>query len=104
MKLFAPLVLALTLAACATPSAHRTAEQAMLTAETAFNVAAQAELDAKAAGLLSPAQAAQGDDIRHKAYSALLVARAAYAAGNVPNVGAVTALTEPLLNLAKVPQ
>jgi len=76
------------------------AQRAMLTAETAFNVAATAQLDAKAVGLLTGEEAARADQIRKDAYQALLAVRAVYAAGQAPDLTSLLLLTNQLLALA----
>lgn len=96
------------LSACSTTSGAvsapttpaQAAQRAMLAAETAFNVAATAELDAKGTGLLTGASAAKADAIRHQAYTALLAARATYALGQTPDPTALLLLTNQLLALA----
>lgn len=97
----------LALSGCATPSGTSTAttpaqaaQRAMLAAETMFNVAATAELDAKGAGLLAGANAVKADAIRHQAYTVLLAARATYALGQSPDPAALLLLTNQLLLLA----
>lgn len=79
------------------------AQRAMLTAETAFNVAATAELDAKALGLLKGEKAARADQIRKDAYTTLLGLRAVYAAGQTPDATSLLVLTNQLLVLAGKP-
>lgn len=87
---------------CATLSALTGGEGAtklMLVTTESFNAAAEAELQAKASGLLTGSQASQADEARRKAYSALLVARAAYHTGRTPDVASVTALVASLTAL-----
>lgn len=86
------------LPAATTPA--QTAQRAMLTAETAFNVAATAELDAKAMGLLTGDKLTKADQMRHDAYQALLGLRAVYASGATPNAAGFLILTNQLLILA----
>lgn len=95
------------LGACSTPgspaapaTAAQTAQRAMLMAETAFNVAATAELNAKGTGVLAGDRAVRADAIRHQAYAALLALRATYAAGRSPDVASFLLLTNQLLMLA----
>ncbi|MDB5447637.1 MAG: hypothetical protein JWQ97_2954 [Phenylobacterium sp.] len=85
-----------------TPAAiyAQSATQAMLAAETVFSVAAQAEMDAKATGLLAGAKAAEADDLRHQAYQVLLTARAAYKLGRSPDTTALIQLTTQILALS----
>lgn len=95
----------MALTACATragPSvtAHQTAQRAMLAAETAFNVAATAEIDAKATGILVGDNAVKADAIRKQAYQVLLSLRAVYAAGKTPDLTSLLLLTNQLLILA----
>ncbi len=82
------------------PSAAQTATRAMLAAETAFNVAATAELDAKSVGLLTGANAERADGIRRQAYAALLTLRAVYQAGKTPDSTSLLVLTNQLLLLS----
>lgn len=79
------------------------AQRAMLAAETAFNVAATAELDAKAMGILKGAQAVRADQVRKDAYTTLLGLRAVYAAGQTPDATSLLILTNQLLALAGKP-
>lgn len=108
------LALALTasgLAGCATApgptpaGAHAItpATRAMLAAESAFNAAATAELDAKSTGLLSGDKAAQADAIRKQAFEALKIARLAYQVGQTPDLVGILLLTNQLLALAGKP-
>lgn len=93
----------LSLAGCATPApatAAQSAQRAMLAAETAFNLAATAELDAKATGVLTGDNAVKADAIRRQAYQVLLSLRAVYAAGRAPDVMSLLVLTNQLLVLA----
>ena len=95
-------VAALGLASCATMAPgnyHIQAERALLTVETSYHAAASAELDAKAAGLLTGDNATQADELRHKGYSALLVARAAYNNGQMPDTLAIAQITTQILAL-----
>jgi len=107
--LAAALLCAAPLAACGTtpaaspPSAasvQSAAQKAMLAAETAFNVAATAELDAKGTGILSGQNAVKADAIRKEAYQVLVGLRTVYAAGKTPDLGALLALTNQLLTLS----
>ncbi len=88
----------LSLTACATLGGS-SPEKALLSAETAFNVAATAERDFCPDGVPKTAQCAHGDLLRHQAYSALLVARAAYKVGKTPDVASILALTGQLTAL-----
>lgn len=98
----------LALSACSTTSGAastvttpaQAAQRAMLAAETAFNVAATAELDAKGTGLLKGDNAVKADALRHQAYTVLLAARATYALGQTPDPTALLLLTNQLLALA----
>lgn len=98
------------LAGCVTPpgppvavTPAQAAARAMLTAETAFNVSATAQLDAKAVGLLTGEEAAKADRIRKDAYTALLALRAVYATGRTPDLTSLLLLTNQLLALAGHP-
>lgn len=99
------------LSACATPgpigpgganppTVAQTSTRAMLAAETAFNVAATAELDAKSVGLLTGDNAVKADNIRRQAYAVLLTLRAAYQAGRTPDSASLLILTNQLLLLS----
>lgn len=101
--LCAPLGACVTAGVPAATTPAQTAQRAMLTAETAFNVAATAELDAKAMGLLTGEKAARADQARRDAYQALLGLRAIYAAGRTPDTVSFLALTNQLLVLAGKP-
>lgn len=97
----------LALSGCATPSGASTAttpaqaaQRAMLAAETVFNIASTAELDAKGTGLLTGAAAVKADAIRKQSYQVLLRLRAAYAAGQSPDLVSLLLLTNQLLALA----
>ena len=98
-----------SLAACASRppavalSPAQVASRAMLAAETAFNVAATAELDAKGVGLLTGEKAEEADRIRKDAYQVLLALRAAHAAGETPNLTSLLVLTNQLLALSGKP-
>lgn len=111
LKLLAGPVLALALAgglaACSTTampgqppaSVHQVATKAMLAAETAFNVSATAELDAKSVGLLTGDNAVKADATRKQAYAVLVGLRAVYAAGQSPDLASLLVLTNQLLVL-----
>jgi predicted small secreted protein len=105
------LACAPSLSGCATTSAAgstavtpaQAAQRAMLAAETAFNVAATAEIDAKGTGLLKGDNAAKADGIRKQAYTVLVGLRATYALGKSPDPVALLLLTNQLLMLAGQP-
>lgn len=97
----------MALSACTPPSAAKAqltaaqaAERAMLAAETAFNVAATAELDAKATGILAGDNVTKADAIRKQAYQVLVGLRAVYAAGKTPDLASLLLLTNQLLALS----
>lgn len=82
------------------PTAAQASTRAMLAAETAFNVAATAELDAKSVGLLTGDKAVRADNLRKQAYAVLLTLRAAYQAGKAPDSASLLILTNQLLLLS----
>lgn len=88
-------------AAAITPA--QAAQRTMLAAETAYNVAATAELDAKGAGLLKGDNAVRADAIRKQAYQVLLGLRSTYSLGKTPDAAALLTLTNQLLALAGQP-
>lgn len=101
----AAVCMSAVLAGCAsTGSANLTpakvSEDTLLAAESAFNVAATAEEDAKASGVLAGAKATKADADRHQAYQVLLTLRAAYKAGQTLDPTALLALTNDMLTLA----
>lgn len=73
-----------------------TLTKSLLGVEGLFNAAAQAELDAKAGGFLTGADADRADKARHDAYAGLVVAEAAYKAGRSPDIASVTELIQQL--------
>lgn len=75
-------------------------EDTLLAAESAFNVAATAEEDAKASGALTGSAAVKADADRKKAYQVLLTMRAAYKAGQTLDPAALLAVTNDMLVLA----
>lgn len=96
------------LSACNTISAltghtisHADSTKAMIDAEAAFNAGAAAEQQAKVAGVLTGANAAKGDALVAQAYSALLVARATYAAGNAPSTAQLVAIVTQITTLVQ---
>lgn len=88
----------LLVASCASVGvSHQQATQAMIVAEASFNAAANAERQAKHAGLLTGEKAAQADVLVKQAYDALRVLRVAYRAGASPSTANLLALTAQIL-------
>lgn len=86
------------LVGCATLSGP-SPSKALLTAEAAFNVAANGELEMCPSGATKTPQCAKADILRHEAYAALLAARATYKTGRTPNTASILALTAQLTAL-----
>ena len=98
----------LALSACvhaggATATPHQVAEEVMVSAESAYNVAATAEVEAKAAGLLTGTKATQADQIKAQAYAALKAMRIVYANGGTPDATQLLSFTNDLLAAAGKP-
>lgn len=85
-----------SLAACATIGGGSSPTAVMLQIETGAHVAFTAERDACPDGVVKTAQCVKGDNLRHEAYKALLVARAAYKVGKTPDPASILALTSQL--------
>lgn len=82
------------LTACAStgPSATVQAERALISAETLFNAAVNSARAAEAVGLLNGADQVEVEIDIKQAYAALLVARAAVAAGENPDIATISNL------------
>jgi hypothetical protein len=95
-------ITAASLSACASVGiTHQESTKAMIVAESGFNAAVHAERQAKAAGVLKGAKAAEADALVAKAYAALKVARISYRAGGTPSTVDIVILTTQIIDLTR---